>query len=113
MNTQYTYNALCTDVYDGDSVTLDIDLGFNMWMRNQKIRLLGIDTPELRGEERADGLVAAARLRDLIENHEVTLRSHKDKTGKYGRWLGTIYLDGVSMNQLLLDEGLAEPYPKD
>ena len=113
MNTQYTYNALCTSVYDGDSVTLDIDLGFNMWMRNQKIRLLGIDTPELRGEERSAGLVAAARLRDLIENHEVTLRSHRDKAGKYGRWLGTIYLDGVSMNQLLLDEGLAEPYPKD
>ena len=112
MNTQYTYNALCTSVYDGDSITLDIDLGFNMWMRNQKIRLLGIDTPELRGEERADGLVAAARLRDLIENREVTLQSHRDKAGKYGRWLGTIYLDGVSMNQLLLDEGLAELYPK-
>jgi micrococcal nuclease len=112
MNSLFTYNALCTDVYDGDSVTLDIDLGFNMWMRNQKIRLLGIDTPELRGEERADGLVAAARLRDLIENHEVTLQSHKDKAGKYGRWLGTIYLDGVNINQLLLDEGLAEPYPK-
>jgi micrococcal nuclease len=113
MNTQYTYNALCTSVYDGDSVTLDIDLGFNMWMRNQKIRLLGIDTPELRGEERPEGLVAASRLRDLIENREVTLQSHRDKAGKYGRWLGTIYLDGVSMNQLLLDEGLAEPYPKD
>ena len=74
---------------------------------------LGIDTPELRGEERPEGLVAASRLRDLIENREVTLQSHRDKAGKYGRWLGTIYLDGVSMNQLLLDEGLAEPYPKD
>ena len=113
MNTQYTYNALCISVYDGDSVTLSIDLGFNMWMMSQKVRLLGIDTPELRGEERADGLVAAARLRGLIYGKMVILESHKDKTGKYGRWLGTIYLDGVSMNQLLLDEGLAEPYPKD
>ena len=113
MNTQYTYNATCTSVYDGDSVTLDIDLGFNMVMHHQKIRLLGIDTPELRGEERAEGLVAAARLRNLIGGKKVTLESHKDKSGKYGRWLGTIYLDGVSMNQLLLDEGLAEPYPKD
>jgi len=113
MNTQYTYNARCTSVYDGDSVTLDIDLGFNMWMRNQKIRLIGINTPEIRGDERAAGLVAAARLRNLISDREVTLESYRDKSGKYGRWLGTIYLDGVSMNQLLLDEGLAEPYPKD
>ena len=112
MNTQYTYNARCTSVYDGDSITLDIDLGFNTWMRNQKIRLYGIDTPELRGDERPEGLVAAARLRNLISDKEVTLESYKDKSGKYGRWLGTIYLDGVNVNQLLLDEGLAERNPK-
>ena len=48
----YTYKARCVSVYDGDSITLDIDLGFNHWMLNQKIRLLGIDTPEIRGPER-------------------------------------------------------------
>ena len=108
----YTYKAKCTDVYDGDSVTLDIDLGFNQWMLNQKIRLYGIDTPEIRGAERETGLVSAQRIRELIENREVTLKSHKDKAGKYGRWLATIYLGDVNINELLFDEGLAVRYEK-
>ena len=81
-----------------------------MWMRNQKIRLNGIDTPEIRGEERKAGLVASSRLRLLIEGKDVVMVSHKDKTGKYGRWLATVYLDGVNVNQLLVDEGLADVY---
>jgi len=48
----YHYKAHITKVYDGDTVTADIHLGFNMVMRKQKLRLLGIDTPEIRGEER-------------------------------------------------------------
>ena len=63
----YTYKARCTSVYDGDSVTLDIELGFNIVMHNQKIRLLGINTPEVRGSDRLDGLIARDRLRELIE----------------------------------------------
>ena len=112
MNTHYTYNATCTSVYDGDTVTLDIDLGFNFIIARQKIRLLGINTPEVRGDEREQGLVVRDRVRDLILNKDVILESHRDKSGKYGRWLGTIYLDGVNVNQLLLDEGLAKPYPE-
>jgi len=106
----YCYQAKCTSVYDGDSVTLDIDLGFNIVMRNQKIRLLGINTPEIRGEERESGLVAASRLRDLIEGKDILMVSHKDRTGKYGRWLATIYINGQDINQLLIDEGLADIY---
>ena len=106
----YCYKATCTSVYDGDSITLDINLGFNMVMHNQKIRLLGIDTPEIRGEERESGLIARDRLRELIENKRVLMLSHRDKTGKYGRWLATIYIDSVNVNQLLVDEGLAKVY---
>ena len=106
----YTYRAKCTSVYDGDSITLDIDLGFGHWMVNQKIRLFGINTPEVRGDERAAGLVSAERLRGLIEGKEVTIVSHKDRKGKYGRWLATVYLDGVNVNDLLLNEGLAVVY---
>ena len=62
MNDLYTYNARCTSVYDGDSITVDIDLGFNHWMLNQKIRLFGINTPEVRGAERPSGLIARDRL---------------------------------------------------
>ena len=110
MTDLYTYKATCTRVYDGDSVTLDIQLGFNMAMLNQKIRLFGINTPEIRGAERPQGLIAAARLRELIEGKEVMLHSHKDRSGKFGRWLGTIYIDGININKLLLEEGLATIY---
>jgi len=106
----YTYNARCTQVYDGDSITVDIDLGFNHWMLNQKIRLFGINTPEVRGSERPSGLIARDRLRGLIEGRDIILASHRDRAGKYGRWLGTIYIDDININKLLLDEGLATIY---
>ena len=106
----YNYKARCKSVYDGDTVTLDIDLGFSTWKMHQKVRLHGINTPEIRGSERSQGLVSAARLRELIDGKEVVLLSHKDKAGKYGRWLGTIYLGDININQLLLDEGLATIY---
>jgi micrococcal nuclease len=97
-------------VYDGDSITVDIDLGFNHWMLNQKIRLFGINTPEVRGAERTLGLIARDRLRELIEGRDIILSSHRDRAGKYGRWLGTIYIDDININKLLLDEGLATIY---
>ena len=106
----YTYKARCTSVYDGDSVTLDIDLGFNIIMHNQKIRLLGINTPEVRGSDRLDGLISRDRLRELIEGKDIIMVSHRDKSGKYGRWLATIYANETNVNQLLIDEGLAEIY---
>jgi micrococcal nuclease len=96
-------------VYDGDSVTLDISLGFDITIK-QKVRLLGIDTPEIRGKERLDGLIARDRLRELIDGKDIIIVTHKDRGGKYGRLLATIYLDGVDINQQLVDEGLAEVY---
>ena len=106
----YCYKARCVSVYDGDTVTLDISLGFNVVMHKQKVRLLGINTPEVRGEERELGLVSRDRLRELIDDKDVIIVTHRDKGGKYGRLLATIYLDGVNINQQLVDEGLAEVY---
>ena len=106
----YRYKAIITDVYDGDSVTADIDLGFGIWMRNQKLRLYGIDTPELRGAEREEGLKVRDYVTDLILGQEVIIESAKDKSGKYGRWLATIWIQGVNLNEKLLNEGKAKEY---
>lgn len=104
----YYYRGVCTQVYDGDSVTVDLDLGMRVWQRGIKCRLAGIDTPELRADEREAGLAARNRLRQLILNQEVIV--HTQKTGKYGRWLVTIYSDGININQKLLAEGHATEY---
>jgi len=115
----YEYRAKVVKVYDGDTITVDIDLGFGIWVKGQSIRLLGIDTPEIRGEERPDGLIARDKLREWIMDKEILLVTKKDSKGKYGRWLGEIYPYGefmdnltedISYNQRLLDEGYAEPY---
>lgn len=79
-------------------------------MHKQKVRLLGINTPEVRGPEREKGLVSRNRLRDLIDGKDIIVSTYKDKGGKYGRLLATIFLDGVDINQQLIDEGLAEVY---
>lgn len=110
---QYLYKAHCTAAYDGDTITVDIDLGFNSWMRDQKIRLFGIDTPELRGEERPEGLVSRDRVLELILDRDVELESIRDRSGKYGRWLGIITFlneegETINLNALLVKEGLAE-----
>lgn len=106
----YEYKAVVIRVYDGDTVRCNIDLGFEHWMMNQTIRLYGIDTPEIRGEERPMGLESAEWLRSRIYGEEIILKTYKDKKGKYGRWLAEVFHDGINLNQQLIKEGLAEPY---
>lgn len=107
----YTYKAHIVDVYDGDTVTAIVDLGFHV-SKQIKVRLKDIDAPELRGNERSAGLVSKARLEELVLNKDVLLITFKDKQEKYGRWLGEIFLseNDISINQMLLNEGLAVPY---
>jgi len=114
----YEYKAKVISVYDADTMRVDIDLGFGVWLKNQSIRWLGIDAWEVRGEEREDGLVARDRVRELILDQEVILKTYKDNKGKYGRWLAEVYtIDKVdlewnnSVNQQLINEGHAIPYP--
>lgn len=105
----YNYRARITSVYDGDTCTALVDLGFRITFEI-KIRLLGIDTPELKGEEREMGLKSKARLEELILNKDVIIKTDKDKTEKYGRWLAEIFVGDVNVNQTLLSEGLARKY---
>lgn len=108
----YHYRAVITAVYDGDTCTVDIDLGLGTWIRGEKLRLYGINAPEVRGVERPDGLKSCDFLRGLIEGKEVFIKTYKDRREKYGRYLGNIKLetaDGwIDVNDLLVEKGFAE-----
>ena len=110
----YEYKAKLIRVIDGDTVDFDIDLGFDSHLY-ARVRLLGINTPETYGvkkatEEYVTGMQAKNFVVDFLSGKEILIKTEKDKTGKYGRYLATVYVDGVSLNQKLLDEGLAEEY---
>lgn len=106
----YTYKAKIIGVYDGDTVTALVDLGF-LHFQEMKLRLYGIDTPELRGSEKEEGKKVRDIVRDMILDKEVTIRSYKDKQGKYGRYLANIILEnGLDLNQWLVENGHAKPY---
>ena len=99
-------------IYDGDTITVEIDLGFNT-SRLEILRLANIDTPEVRGKERPDGLVARDYLRARLETAvkdevDIIIKTEKDSTGKYGRYIASIFIDGVSINNELVLQGLAE-----
>lgn len=113
MHDIYLYKAVIRSVYDGDTVRVDIDLGFSTWIYNQSLRLSGIDTPEIRGDERQEGLVARDYVRSKVPvGSTVIIRTEKDGKGKYGRRLATILYgdDLIDLNEELVTEGLAERY---
>ena len=88
----YEYRCKVTRVVDGDTVDVDIDLGFGVWMHKQRIRLHGIDTPESRTrdlEEKKYGLLAKEQIKSFMPVGSMqTLITVKDKAGKFGRILG-------------------------
>jgi micrococcal nuclease len=113
----YEYKAVVTNVYDGDTITVDIDLGFGVVLKEQKIRLDEINTPEVRGEERNEGLIARDRVRELILGKKVVIKTYRDSKEKYGRWLAEVYYKEtpeseytINLNQQLINEGLAKKY---
>lgn len=109
---RYTYTAVVRDVYDGDTITCDISMGLGVWKMRQKLRLLGIDTPELRGSERLEGLKVRNYVRDAIMDRTVLIKTHRDRTGKFGRWLATVYYGDqlINLNEELIHLGYAKPY---
>ncbi len=106
----YEYKATVTKVYDGDTITVDFDLGFGIVLKKQTIRLFGINTPEVRGTEKADGIISRDALRQRILGKQVIIKTSKDKKGKYGRWLGEVFVKDENINQWLLEEGYAKAY---
>jgi micrococcal nuclease len=106
----YFYNGVVKEVYDGDSMTVDIDLGLGIWARGVKLRLSRINTPELRGDSYDEGVVARDFVRGLTLNKSVLIKTIKDQKEKYGRYLAEIYIDGKNLNDMLLEHGMAVPY---
>ncbi len=108
----YYYRAKVVSVYDGDTCRVDLDLGFGVWIRREKIRLARINAPELKGPERPRGLEARDYLRKLVLNKNIILQTKKDRKGKYGRYLGELWLkveeEWMNVNDLLVQQGLAE-----
>ena len=110
--TPYVYRAEVLSVYDGDTITVALDLGLNIGAK-VKCRLLGIDTPEIRTKsamEKKAGFKARDRLREMILGKRVVLHSVK-RPDKYGRLLVKVWTeeDGF-VNGVLLEEGLAREY---
>ena len=112
----YEYKVKITRVVDGDTVDAEIDLGFDTFIKD-RIRLMGLDTPESRTrnkKEKALGLAAKAYLKELLKENkgDIILRTSKEGKGKFGRILGTLLIyDGkTSVNQVLIDEGHARNY---
>lgn len=105
MKDVYCYNANVTSVYDGDSITCDIDCGFGIILQKQKIGLYGINAPEIRGDLRQSGLISRDKLKDKILNKKILLKTKKVKNGKY---FAIIYLENENVNDWLLENKLAK-----
>ena len=109
----YEYKCKMVKVVDGDTIDVDIDLGFGVWMRNQRIRMHGIDTPESRTrdlEEKKYGLAAKDFLLKWTNAGGLTLKTHKDDRGKFGRILGEIWCFDTNVNEKMIEEHHAVRY---
>lgn len=104
-------------VYDGDTITVTLDLGFNIKKR-EKIRFYGINAPELKGIERADGLISKTFLKSLVDDaifkdKNIYIKTIKDSQEKYGRYLGVLFIEDLNVNLKLVEEGLARTFMDD
>lgn len=107
----YTYDAKLVRAVDGDTVYLDVDLGFNVRVV-MDFRLLGINTPETVGPTKTAGIAAKAELERLLGLGALTIQT--TKADKYGRWLARIWVqhgeESVCVNDSLVQGGFATAY---
>lgn len=116
MERQFIYNAIVKRVVDGDTIDVDIDLGFGTWIHNERVRLLGVDTPECRTRDELEkqfGLLAKHVVEGFCpEGSKVVLQTEMDDKGKFGRTLGIVWVDSgeLNLNQFLIEERYAVAY---
>lgn len=117
MNTN-EYDVTVIKVVDGDTVDVDIDLGFGVTLKDERVRIMGIDTPESRTSDRVEDLfgeAAKARLKELMKEGGKLIttedKSGEDMKGKFGRILGDFRVpDGRKVTEIMIEEGHCVPY---
>ena len=113
----YEYFCKVERVVDGDTIDVNIDLGFDIH-HSARVRMMGIDTPESRTRnlaEKALGLASKARLKEMLKGQKTKIRTSKEGKGKFGRVLADVIIidkQGIetNCNQQLIEEGHARPY---
>lgn len=118
MATQNEYDVHVIKVVDGDTVDVDIDLGFGICLKDERVRIMGIDTPESRTSDRVEklfGLAAKDRLYSLLEKDAKLIttedKSGEDMKGKFGRILGDFRAaDGRLVTDIMIEEGHCVAY---
>lgn len=114
----YEYRATVIKVIDGDTVDVDIDLGFGISLNNERVRIMGIDTPESRTRDKVEkkfGLASKARLKELLGKTTVLKtqinKKGEDMKGKFGRVLGDFVTEsGKMVTEVMIKEGHCVPY---
>ncbi len=109
----YTYKAEVVKVVDGDTIDVDIDLGFGTWQRNIRLRLDGVDAYETRWvkgttpEMKQKGLEAKEYVRKMCDDNPTQITVNTTKKGKYGRWIAVVKVDNISIGDALVSMGFA------
>ena len=111
------YDVKVLKVVDGDTVDVDIDLGFGIVLTDERVRIMGIDTPESRTSNKVEkvfGLAAKARLKELLGEETILITTDnkhgEDMKGKFGRILGDFRVGGKTVTEILIEEGHAVAY---
>ena len=113
----YEYKCKIIKVVDGDTGDVDIDLGFGMWIKDERVRIMGIDTPESRTRDKVEkkfGLASKAKLKSLLGKSGVLKtqvnKKGEDMKGKFGRILGDFIVGTKKVSKIMCEEGFAVPY---
>ena len=111
------YKVKVLKIVDGDTVDVDIDLGFGIVLTDERVRIMGIDTPESRTSDKVEkvfGLASKNRLKELLNKEAILITTDdkhgEDMKGKFGRILGDFKVGDKTVTQILIEEGHAVPY---
>jgi len=118
MTTQKEYDVVLRKCVDGDTVDVDIDLGFGVWLKDERVRIMGIDTPESRTSDKVEkifGTAAKNRLKELLHDGGKLITTEnkdgEDMKGKFGRILGDFRTPtGELVTDIMIAEGHCVAY---